>query len=283
MESQPFFSVIIPAFNRGHIIGRAISSVLGQSFQNFELIVVDDGSQDNTGEVVKQVGDERVRYFYQTNSGVSAARNIGANVANGINLIFLDSDDELGEEALAKFNSVIHRGEVIQFGFVKVNETSSILKYPEKNKFMSKLPGSFCIKRDVFKSISGYDERLAYSENTEMFHRLSLIGVRIHEEQFISLRYYESITGGSKNRHNKIAGLKYILKKHDKTVSKNVKFLYNQIIGVESFKVGDYQMARYYLFKALKIHPWAWKCIMRILNTYIIQSSQRICSKTEKN
>ncbi len=90
--SFPTISVVIAVYNGGRTIRRAIESVLCQSYPAHELIVVDDGSTDDTAEVVKGFGDQ-VRYFYQINAGVSAARNAGAAAARGEWLAFLDADD----------------------------------------------------------------------------------------------------------------------------------------------------------------------------------------------
>lgn len=96
-EKKPTVSVIIPTYNRAHLLPRAIKSVLNQTFQDFEVIVVDDGSMDNTEEVVKkfQKQDKRVRYIkHEGNKGGSAARNSGIKNAKGKYIAFLDSDDE---------------------------------------------------------------------------------------------------------------------------------------------------------------------------------------------
>ena len=85
-------SVVIPTYNRAYIIGQAIESILSQTYANVEVIVVDDGSADNTAEVVARYGP-KVRYFRQTNSGVSAARNRGLQEARGEFIALLDSDD----------------------------------------------------------------------------------------------------------------------------------------------------------------------------------------------
>ena len=93
---NPFFSVIIPTYNRSDFLPKAISSVLRQSFSSFELIIVDDGSTDNSSEVVKEFSerDSRVRYIYQANSERGAARNKGITSSCGKWISFLDSDDE---------------------------------------------------------------------------------------------------------------------------------------------------------------------------------------------
>jgi len=86
-------SVIIPTHNRAHLVAEAIDSVLSQTFTDFELIVVDDGSIDNTEEVVRSFIDRRLKYLKQTNKGVSAARNTGIETAKGEFIAFLDDDD----------------------------------------------------------------------------------------------------------------------------------------------------------------------------------------------
>jgi hypothetical protein len=92
MKSQPSFSVIIAVYNGAATVGRAIDSVLAQSYAQCEIIVVDDGSTDDTPQVVQRFGDA-VQYLRQENAGVSAARNAGARNAVGEWLVFLDADD----------------------------------------------------------------------------------------------------------------------------------------------------------------------------------------------
>ncbi len=94
---NPLVSVVIPTYNRGYRIERAINSVLAQTYKNFEIIIVDDGSTDNTKKVVEKYlkTDERIKYFYQENKGVCAARNTAMKLANGDYIIPLDSDNEL--------------------------------------------------------------------------------------------------------------------------------------------------------------------------------------------
>lgn len=101
----PFFSVILPTFNRASIIQNAIDSVLNQKFKNWELIVVDDGSADNTEDIVRQYDDVRIKYMWKTNEERSIARNYGIERALGEYICFLDSDDQYLEnhfEVLSK-------------------------------------------------------------------------------------------------------------------------------------------------------------------------------------
>ena len=93
--SGPFFSIILPSFNRAEQLMKAIDSVLGQTFTDFEVIIVDDGSTDNTKESIRALTDPRINYFYKKNEERSIARNFGITKARGNYVNFLDSDDYL--------------------------------------------------------------------------------------------------------------------------------------------------------------------------------------------
>lgn len=111
---MPKVSVIIPTYNRARLIPEAIESVLAQSFRDFEIIVVDDGSTDNTAQVVSGLP---VKYLRQENQGAPAARNKGLKVAQGEYLTFLDSDDILMEDALGKRVEVLDRHPEVGFSY----------------------------------------------------------------------------------------------------------------------------------------------------------------------
>lgn len=94
VESYPLITVVIPTYNRAKLVEEAISSVLSQTYENFELFVIDDGSTDNTKAVIQQISDSRLKYIYINNSGGPARpRNIGIKNAKGKYIAFLDSDD----------------------------------------------------------------------------------------------------------------------------------------------------------------------------------------------
>ncbi|MFM1876151.1 MAG: hypothetical protein RL266_1888 [Bacteroidota bacterium] len=105
----PFFSVIIPTYNREKSIVESVESVLSQTFEDFELLVIDDGSSDRTAELLRPIAerDARFRYIYQENAERSAARNNGIDQSKGQYLCFLDSDDVYLPEHLEKFHKTI--------------------------------------------------------------------------------------------------------------------------------------------------------------------------------
>jgi glycosyltransferase involved in cell wall biosynthesis len=102
-ENNPTVSIIIPTYNRSRLLARAVKSVLNQTYQNFELIIVDDASTDNTEEVVGSFNDERIKYVrHEKNKGEAVARNTGIKAARGEYIASHDSDDEWLHEKLAK-------------------------------------------------------------------------------------------------------------------------------------------------------------------------------------
>lgn len=129
MYEKPEFSVVIPTFNREKLLKRAIDSILNQTYKNFELIVVDDGSEDHTKEMIKGYTDDRLIYVYKENGGQNSALNVGIGRARGKYIGFCDSDDSWFpnklEEHILKYNSdseikvvydltgVIKNGEVV--------------------------------------------------------------------------------------------------------------------------------------------------------------------------
>lgn len=114
------FSIIIPTYNYAHFLPRAIDSCLGQSGDDWEIIVVDDGSTDDTAAVAARYSVQpavRLRYLSQSNQGAAAARNHGARVAAGQYLLFLDADDALLPDALAQFRECLARLPAVEFVF----------------------------------------------------------------------------------------------------------------------------------------------------------------------
>ena len=101
IDRTPQVSVVIPAYNCAAYVGQACDSVLSQTYTDWEIIVVDDGSKDDTRLVLDKYGDRRVRYVYQENQGVSLARNHGIQLARGEFVAFLDADDFFLPDKLA--------------------------------------------------------------------------------------------------------------------------------------------------------------------------------------
>ena len=120
MVSDPLFSVVIPTYNRATFIAKTIDSVLRQSFQDFEMIVVDDGSTDNTAEIIASIQNPRLSYHPKQNEERAIARNTGATLSKGRYVTFLDSDDLVYEQHLetaAEFIDKHNEPEFFHLGF----------------------------------------------------------------------------------------------------------------------------------------------------------------------
>ena len=153
LEQPPFFSIIIPTFNREKFIIKAIESVVSQTFDNWELLIIDDGSTDNTNEVIQSFNDKRIIYKYQENQERSIARNNGIKYAKGEWICFLDSDDEFLPNHLNVFFKIINcNSKKIQFFYsLKTNESF----IHNENKFDLIFSSSIhsqqvCINKKVF-------------------------------------------------------------------------------------------------------------------------------------
>lgn len=134
---MPKVSVIIPTYNRAHFIAEAIQSVLDQTFTDFEIIVVDDGSTDNTKDVVDSFKDSRIKYIYQANQWVAAARNNGINASSGEYITFLDSDDVLMENAFMQGAQVLDKHPGVAFSYSQnytMDERGQVLGLQKKGQ-----------------------------------------------------------------------------------------------------------------------------------------------------
>lgn len=178
------FSIVIPTYNYGRFVTRAIDSALQQVGNNFEVIVVDDGSTDETTEVLAEY-DERIVAHRQQNAGVSVARNTGAELANGDYLLFLDADDELLPDALSHFRMAIeaspdtrfliaHHISVTADGHEQEAKPQSVLAEPESrfrsflNREFGIVHGSVLMRRDNF-DIVRYPPGITNGEDLVIF------------------------------------------------------------------------------------------------------------------
>jgi len=179
-------SVVIPTYNRLPLIMDAIESVLKQTYHDFELWVVDDGSTDGTGEALKEWGT-RIKYIAQDNGGVSAARNVGARLSRGKYLAFLDSDDlwepmklEIQVRCMEENPQVplCYTDEVWVRKEVRVNQKKKHAKYSgwifEKCLPLCIIsPSSALMKRSLFDEMGGFDESLPVCEDYDFWLRVT--------------------------------------------------------------------------------------------------------------
>lgn len=186
MNSDPFLSVVIPTYNREKYIVKTIQSLLEQTYASFEIIVVDDGSTDNTEAVVKSIQDTRVTYFKKNNAERAAARNYGGRIARGAYINFFDSDDLAypnhlisAAEAIRKLNAP----EVFHLGYDVKDADGGLLRQAEKwpsTINVSLIDGNHLscngvfLRRDIFAEFPFNETRaLSASEDYELWLRLA--------------------------------------------------------------------------------------------------------------
>lgn len=185
MYLNPVFSIIIPTYNRGHLIRKAISSILSQSYNQFELIVVDDGSTDNTEEVINSLADAKIKYIKTKNAERGAARNTGIKLACGQYITFLDSDDFLYNYHLStSYNFIVEHNDPSAFhlGYEIINKKGKVLRKVNRlrniNSDLIKGNPLSCmgvfIKREVMiANLFNEDRELSGMEDWELWLRIS--------------------------------------------------------------------------------------------------------------
>lgn len=188
--SQDLVSIIIPAYNAGKFIDSTIQSILQQTHSNWELIIIDDGSTDDTAQKIQPyLSDNRIRYFLQQNKGVSYARNYGFTYASGKFIGFLDADDywlpENITEKLKKFDSGEDYGLVhsdMKVVDEQMQETGELLTGNEGNLLDELLlskgcsipaPSSILVKKEVVSMVQGFDINISTSADLDFFLRIA--------------------------------------------------------------------------------------------------------------
>jgi glycosyltransferase involved in cell wall biosynthesis len=224
-------SVIIPAYNASSFVKGALDSVLAQTLQDFEIIVVDDGSKDETVKTIEPfLADSRVRYFYQENRGLPGARNSGAKISQGDYLVFLDADDFLAPTALDAMRKRFEETGAawLNVGVLKLEGNNRTVRHPWlpagdlllailENDFITRSP--FYPRKEFF-GIGMYDEEIRMREDWDINIRMISAGRRfalLDEPLYLYTRTEGSIT--TSNLHKLFFYTEKLLQKHHKRLA----------------------------------------------------------------
>lgn len=266
-------SIIIPTYNRAHLITRAINSVLNQSIKEWELIIVDDGSTDNTSEIIKPfLSDERIKYIQKENTGAAHSRNVGVENSTFEWISFLDSDDEAKTNWLSEVSELIINSDVrlISCGCEKFDERGDFIerKLPKRNRNLFgevvylMIGGVFFLRKIDFLAIKGYDRDLKSGQHTELSFRLIPFLQKRNDKILVVDKALVKIHihSGERIRTNpklKYEGALYSLKKHKDFLSKRrkAKSKYEAVVGVNAFKLKYYRKSFFYLIKSFFTKP----------------------------
>jgi glycosyltransferase involved in cell wall biosynthesis len=277
-NTVPKVSIIIPTYNRANLLSRAIKSVLDQTFQDFELIIVDDGSTDNTKEVIErfQKKDSRIKYIFQENSGgPSRPNNVGIKNSNGKYIAILESDDEwlpeklrLQIEILEKYENV---GLVSCYAFrIFPDRTRKLYKTPYTG-FLSKKkwkifwqkwgiisPSTILIKKNCLSKVGLFDEALKFAFDVDFYLRF-IKNFDFYFLPFSLINYYETPQSQSRGEFWKkwIPEYEYMLEKYreDFEECKKAKSRFLRTLATCYLLKGDLKKAKKYQWEAILNHP----------------------------
>lgn len=177
---KPEITIIVPVYNAESFLGKCINSILSQSYTNFELFLINDGSSDNSGEICNKyaIKDNRIKVFHKNNGGVSSSRNLGIDNAQGKWMMFIDSDDEITPNCLELCISKSKKGSVdlIEFGCYHLieNKLKIAFKYNEsettisKKKFWDNCYKNFAVWGHLFRTDHILNYNIRFEENLIM-------------------------------------------------------------------------------------------------------------------
>ena len=308
-QDQPLISVVVPTYNRAHIIAKTIENILAQTYKNFELIIVDDGSSDNTADVVKPYLNDIV-YIQQENKGITGARNTGIKAAQGEWIALQDSDDYWDPEKLQQQVDDINTNPGLDVYFLETylqrNHLDGEVKSYDLSGFSEHLkPGQFTvierplhyqvrygvawvqttlIRKKLLFDVGLYDEWLTLFTDLDLFCRLALKGAwGFNPKPMVKIQRIEdekSYVSSQRTRTPAKAfrNLAYILEKvrYDASLTAEEKFtvnnrLYQSYSGLGNALVreGDIKGGRDCFKRATALKP-NWKIKVKLISSYFI-------------
>lgn len=274
-RETPRIAVIIPTRDRAELLPRSIESLLGQEFEDWEAVVVDDGSEEDIRSVVERYEEERIRYVRQAPSGAATARNTGVAVSRAPYVTFLDSDDEafpswlglLVEDFTRRDSDVVCCGAQFVFPPDHHRDPKAILPRDLGRLFGNRRglftqSGTYALRRAVFDAIGGFTDSLPASEHTELSFRL-LPAAEAHEWRIDVIdrpliRYYLGRADGlRKNDRAVYEAATYVARTHRQLLKKDPRRLWNylSVAGVRAARLGEYQAAARHFLEAVRVRP----------------------------
>lgn len=251
-------TVVVPVFDNADGLRRTVEAVVRQfqESESVELIIVDDGSTDDTPQIVAEMEREHssVRALRTKNRGPSAARNTGALAGSGSIILFVDANDEPLEGWLRALHSPFHAGAgVAHCAYVGLHD-------PARNRYRFSLPGCFGIDRDVFEAIDGYDEELAFGENTDLIERAyryceSHTQLVVFDER--ELLRINDVSNPRRYDAKRLAAIQHLLQRDAARVADN-NMLRARLAGigaVSAVRVGEPAEARRLAWIAVRARP----------------------------
>ncbi|MEN8992301.1 glycosyltransferase family 2 protein [Avibacterium paragallinarum] len=301
LMTNNFLSIVIPLYNKQYSIRRAVESVLNQSYQNFEIIVVNDGSTDESLLQVSEIKDTRVKVISIENSGVAFARNLGIEKSRSKYVCLLDGDDEYYPEFLAEINKMISinsscslyscRYEVIDSnGHLKVgnlslgNEYFGIVNEFYKSYSLSRslvCSSSVCINKDLFNRVGGFPVGKKTGEDIYVWLNLNLLGPTFFSSKILSLIHQDAENRTNTRVDREIPyHLEYFLfnrsSNHQEIIDYCEKSAFIQ--SVDALRVGNLKIYRKYLnyFKINNLNYFFTLVLFRCIPSMFLENLKNL-------
>jgi glycosyltransferase involved in cell wall biosynthesis len=292
-ENQPTVSIILPTYNRAHLISRAIDSILRQSYTNFELIVIDDASEDGTGEVVRSFEDTRLKYVrLSENRGGPAARNVGIGIARGEYVAFQDSDDEWLPSKLALQVDAIRRASpragVVYTSFLRVDgENEEIVRYRRVAKRNGDInidllrrnfvtTASILVRKECLLNVGSFDEKLPRLQDWELVIRLSKDYEFVYIDEPLLVAHL-SVDSISRDARAVTKALELILEKHYEDFKRaGVLADHHYTLSRLMFSNRQYREGLHHLAEGVRRNPWNLKFLASMMT--LLPLGQRLYS-----
>ena len=288
---NPFFSIIIPCYNQAHFLSDCLNSIKEQFFESWEALVINDGSPDNTSEIVIKFAleDKRIKLIEKKNGGLSSARNEGIRNAQGDFIIFLDADDLIINNCLHEYSKILNENNLfVQCGYQSFSKINKII-YKRKNIIYNKdfhetilfsnvgPVNGFVISKKIIKKVGFFDEGLTSCEDWDYWIRFSKLGYKpyIVNEIFAAFRYVRGSMGKNSLRMLE-QGIKVLNIHHISTNSTLI--IENKFIENEVYKKACIN----YLFFAISIALFNKQIeFLEKIKMNYIEKSNFIVSKSE--
>jgi glycosyltransferase involved in cell wall biosynthesis len=235
----PFFTVVIPTYNRPDLLKAAIQSVIDQTYENFELIVVDDASSNTTQNIVSSFADKRIRYMLNEHAkGGGGARNTAIFIAKGEWVAFLDDDDIwLPEKLQAQYELAQKVNETVglictDYGIYKNRKSDPVIyKNRPSGWVRNKLlyggtigcMSSVCVRAGVLKAIEGFDERFPSNQDQDLYLRVSELSEFAHVPKTLAYIFQERRIRIGQNPKSKLEGYIMLRNKYLDLINKSLR------------------------------------------------------------
>lgn len=280
-------AVILPTYNRAHTLERAVRSVLAQSFRQWQLVIVDDGSIDSTAQLLERLTDPRILVVSVSHQGAAEARNIGVRAATAPFVTFLDSDDEALPEWLERLNYAFHEqdADIVTTGFEIVREDGRSDTFGLRDmgplfdgvRANIVFSGTWAVRRAIFEQVGGFTKGMPASQHTEVAFRLlpaaqrngwSIVGI----ESPLIRHYAKSPDGIREDDGAVLAGAEFLIKEYGEMIRQRDPGRlanHHSVAGFRSARLGERARARRHFLAALRYGRPTFKSVGRLILSLI--------------